>query len=52
MVLLTATRPALDMPQLPLLFYFFFEDLDSVIASLAAAGVEVARLGHAPRRRR
>ncbi len=48
MVLLTATRPPLDIPQLPLLFYFFFEDLDRVIASLEAAGVQVASLGHAP----
>ena len=47
-VLLTATRPRLDVPALPLLFYFFYADLEPVLAGLEAAGVEVTRLGHAP----
>lgn len=47
-VLLTATRPRLEVPALPLLFYFFYPDLEPVLAGLEAAGVEVARLGHAP----
>jgi hypothetical protein len=46
--LLASTRPPLDIPPLPLLFYFFFDDLDDVIAALGAAGVEVARMGHPP----
>jgi predicted enzyme related to lactoylglutathione lyase len=47
-VLLTATRPPLKIPRLPLLFYFFFDDLEAVLSRLEAAGVEFARLGHAP----
>jgi predicted enzyme related to lactoylglutathione lyase len=47
-VLLTSTRPALEVPALPLLFYFFYPDLEPVLAGLEGAGVEVARLGHAP----
>jgi catechol 2,3-dioxygenase-like lactoylglutathione lyase family enzyme len=47
-VLLTATEPRLELPALPLLFYFFYADLEPVLAALEAAGVEVARLGHAP----
>jgi catechol 2,3-dioxygenase-like lactoylglutathione lyase family enzyme len=47
-VLLTCTWPPLEMPALPLLFYFFYDDLEPVLAVLEGAGVEVARLGHAP----
>ncbi len=47
-VLLTSTRPPLEVPALPLLFYFFYPDLEPVLAALAGAGVEVARLGRAP----
>jgi catechol 2,3-dioxygenase-like lactoylglutathione lyase family enzyme len=47
-VLLTCTWPRLELPQLPLLFYFFFDDLEAALGVLDAAGVEVARLGHAP----
>jgi catechol 2,3-dioxygenase-like lactoylglutathione lyase family enzyme len=47
-VLLAATRPPLEIPHLPLLFYFFFDDLDGAIAGLEARGVEVERLGRAP----
>lgn len=47
-VLLTASRPRLEVPALPLLFYFFYDDLEPVLAGLESAGVAVARLGHAP----
>jgi catechol 2,3-dioxygenase-like lactoylglutathione lyase family enzyme len=47
-VLLAATRPPLEVPHLPLLFYFFFDDLAGVIAALETGGVEVERLGRAP----
>jgi catechol 2,3-dioxygenase-like lactoylglutathione lyase family enzyme len=47
-VLLAATRPPLKIPQLPLHFYFWFDDLGAVLARLEAAGVGVTRLGHAP----
>ncbi len=48
MVLLASTRPPLEVPRLPLLFYFFFEDLDSVVGVLDTAGVETVRVGHPP----
>ncbi|HXW44918.1 MAG TPA: VOC family protein [Streptosporangiaceae bacterium] len=47
-LLLTATSPPLDIPRLPLAFYFFYPDLESVLAVLEANGVPVTRLGHAP----
>ncbi len=47
-VLLASTRPPLELPQLPLLFYFFFDDLDAVTGALEAANVEVARVGRPP----
>jgi predicted enzyme related to lactoylglutathione lyase len=47
-VLLASTRPSLKVPRLPLLFYFWFDDLDAVLARLEEAGIDVARLGHAP----
>lgn len=47
-VLLASTRPALDIPALPLLFYFFYDDLDAVVAVLDGAGVPVTRTGHPP----
>jgi catechol 2,3-dioxygenase-like lactoylglutathione lyase family enzyme len=47
-VLLTCTTPPLELPCLPLLFYFFYDDLDDVLGALEAAGVTVERLGHAP----
>jgi anti-anti-sigma factor len=48
-VLLTSTRPPLPIPQLPLLFYFFFEDLDTLLSTLDDAGLKPVRLGHPPR---
>jgi len=47
-VLLTWTRPLLPVPQFPLLFYFFFEDLDALLGTLEDAGLKPVRLGHPP----
>jgi catechol 2,3-dioxygenase-like lactoylglutathione lyase family enzyme len=47
-VLLAYTRPWLDIPPLPLLFYFYFEDLEVVTKRLDEAGVPVTRTGHPP----
>jgi len=47
-VLLTSTTPPLDIPQLPLLFYFFYDDIDAVVRILDAAGVQVTHTGHPP----
>jgi catechol 2,3-dioxygenase-like lactoylglutathione lyase family enzyme len=47
-VLLASTGPALDIPALPLQFYFFYEDLDAVVGVLERAGVPVTRTGHPP----
>jgi catechol 2,3-dioxygenase-like lactoylglutathione lyase family enzyme len=47
-VLLTSTQPPLPVPQFPLLFYFFFEDLDALLGALDAAGLKAAHLGHPP----
>jgi catechol 2,3-dioxygenase-like lactoylglutathione lyase family enzyme len=47
-VLLAATGPALDIPALPLLFYFFCDDIEAVVGVLEGAGVPVVRTGHPP----
>jgi catechol 2,3-dioxygenase-like lactoylglutathione lyase family enzyme len=47
-VLLAATGPALDIPALPLLFYFFYDDIETVAGVLEEAGVPVVRTGHPP----
>ena len=47
-ILLASTQPRLDVPQLPLLFYFFFDDLDAVVAALERAGRPAVRVGHPP----
>src|SRR5580698_10559888 len=39
-VLLTSTRPPLRIPPLPLLFYFFYDDLEPVLSGLTESGVE------------
>ncbi len=46
MLLLVSTRPPLPVPALPLLFDFFFADLEIVIRRLAAAGVRYEHRGH------
>jgi predicted enzyme related to lactoylglutathione lyase len=48
LILLATTRPPLEIPRLPLLFYFFYDDLDAALERLEQAGVEVTRLGRAP----
>jgi catechol 2,3-dioxygenase-like lactoylglutathione lyase family enzyme len=47
-VLLAATGSALDIPALPLLFYFFYDDIEAVAGVLEEAGVPVVRTGHPP----
>jgi catechol 2,3-dioxygenase-like lactoylglutathione lyase family enzyme len=47
-LLLASTRPPLAIPRLPLLFYFYFEDVDAVTSTLAAAGLEPVHMGHPP----
>lgn len=47
-VLLATTRPPLDLPQLPLLFYFFFDDVNAVTEVLRAAGRTPVHLGYPP----
>ena len=47
-VLLASAGPALDIPALPLLFYFFCEDIEAVIGVLEDTGVPVVRTGHPP----
>ncbi|MGH3220256.1 MAG: VOC family protein [Streptosporangiaceae bacterium] len=48
LVLLGSTTPPLAIPRLPLLFYFFYADLDVVVAALEAAGIQATRTGHPP----
>ena len=45
-VLLASTKPPLDIPQLPLLFYFYYDDLDLLVTALGRADVPVTRTGH------
>ncbi|MDR2986829.1 MAG: VOC family protein [Nocardiopsaceae bacterium] len=47
-VLLASTRPPLVLPRLPLLFYFYFDDLDAAIEQARAGGVEVTHMGYPP----
>ncbi len=47
-VLLASTKPPLDIPQLPLLFYFYYDDLGAVVGTLDRAGVQVTGTGHPP----
>jgi catechol 2,3-dioxygenase-like lactoylglutathione lyase family enzyme len=47
-VLLTSTSPPLGIPPLPLLFYFYFDDVDAVVRAIEAAGVEAVHMGHPP----
>jgi catechol 2,3-dioxygenase-like lactoylglutathione lyase family enzyme len=47
-VLLASTGPALDIPALPLLFYFFYDNIEAVAGVLEGAGVPVVRTGHPP----
>lgn len=47
-VLLAYTRPRLAIPPLPLLFYFYFDDLEVVTKRLDAAGLPMTRTGYPP----
>jgi catechol 2,3-dioxygenase-like lactoylglutathione lyase family enzyme len=47
-VVLTATQPPLEVPRLPLLFYFYYADLSAVVDAVRAAGVTAAHLGYPP----
>jgi catechol 2,3-dioxygenase-like lactoylglutathione lyase family enzyme len=47
-LLLAWTLPPLDLPLVPLLFYFFIDDLESAIGALDAAGTAVTRVGRPP----
>ncbi len=47
-ILLASTTPALPVPPLPLLFYFYVEELDPLLDALQAADVAVQRVGHPP----
>jgi catechol 2,3-dioxygenase-like lactoylglutathione lyase family enzyme len=47
-VLLAMTELAPDLPPLPMLCYFFYEDLGAVTGRLDQAGVPVTRTGHPP----
>jgi catechol 2,3-dioxygenase-like lactoylglutathione lyase family enzyme len=50
-VLLASTSPPLGVPRLPLLFYFFLDDLDGAVAGIRAAGVPADHLGYPPHAR-
>jgi catechol 2,3-dioxygenase-like lactoylglutathione lyase family enzyme len=47
-VLLASTQPALGLPALPLLFYFFYEDIAAIVGILNEAGVPAVDTGHPP----
>lgn len=50
-LLLASTRPPLAIPALPLLFYFYIDDLDVVVDVLDAAGVATTHVGYPPHAR-
>lgn len=45
-VLLASTTPSLGIPALPLLFYFFFDDVDAVADGLRSADVVPEHMGY------
>jgi catechol 2,3-dioxygenase-like lactoylglutathione lyase family enzyme len=47
-VLLASSQPPLDIPPLPLLFYFFVDDLDPLVSEIRAAGTHSDHLGYPP----
>src|SRR5260221_13759100 len=47
-VLLASTTPPLELPALPLLFYFYFDDVDAAIDVVRAGGIDVLHLGYPP----
>jgi catechol 2,3-dioxygenase-like lactoylglutathione lyase family enzyme len=47
-VLLATTRPPLEVPPLPLLFYFFVDDIDTLVSAIRAAGTPADHVGYPP----
>jgi catechol 2,3-dioxygenase-like lactoylglutathione lyase family enzyme len=47
-VLLASTQPPLDIPPLPLLFYFFVDDLDALVSAIRARDLAADHLGYPP----
>jgi catechol 2,3-dioxygenase-like lactoylglutathione lyase family enzyme len=47
-VLLASSQPPLDIPPLPLLFYFFVDDLDALVGEIRAAGTQADHVGYPP----
>jgi catechol 2,3-dioxygenase-like lactoylglutathione lyase family enzyme len=47
-VVLTATRPPLDIPRLPLLFYFYYADLGAAVHAIRSGGVQADHMGCPP----
>jgi len=47
-ILLATSQPPLDIPRLPLHFYFFVEDLDAAMAAVGATGAVVEHVGYPP----
>jgi catechol 2,3-dioxygenase-like lactoylglutathione lyase family enzyme len=47
-ILVATSQPAIEIPALPLLFYFFVTNLAEATSSLAAIGHEVEQLGRPP----
>jgi hypothetical protein len=46
-VLLASTQPPLEIPPLPLLFYFFVDDVDALVGAIRAAGTPADHVGSA-----
>lgn len=44
-ILLASTKPGLEIPRLPLLFYFFFDDVSAVVGNLQTAGIAADHMG-------
>ena len=47
-VVMASTTPPLELPALPLLFYFYFDDVDAAIDVVRAGGIDVLHLGYPP----
>jgi catechol 2,3-dioxygenase-like lactoylglutathione lyase family enzyme len=50
-VVLTSTQPPLDVPALPLLFYFYYDDIDAAVRALDSGGVATTHMGYPPHAR-
>jgi hypothetical protein len=48
LILLATSRPPLDVPRFPLLFYFWVDDLDCAARALATVGHPVKHVGYPP----